>query len=107
MKIVKCGMKECNVRLSSGSIQGKQYCTKEHRIINEMRESQAELKRSTQDAVDYQQRLLTLNSKLDAEIAELINLSKPFARFHCQNKECKCHNCLLHRYITTLEKDDE
>ncbi len=42
----------------------------------------------------------------DAEIAELINLSKPFARFHCQDKECKCHNCLLHRYITTLEKSD-
>ncbi len=66
MKIVKCGMKECHVRLSRGSIQGKQYCSKEHRTINEMRESQAELKEYTKELeLDIRNLVFSYEKELD------------------------------------------
>ncbi len=53
MDYVKCGLEGCDVRLLKSSFDGKQYCSQEHRTIDEQQTEIAELKKENHGLKAY------------------------------------------------------
>lgn len=60
-----------------------------------------------QSKVEALQARLAMQDEVLREVAMLRNLSSYFARFHCSDDACMCHNCNLHRALADIQAASE